>query len=108
MDLAYLKDKLHEELNDAKGYMDKAIESKVTHPRCSKMFVMMADGEVSHATTLMKMMEDYIKENPSQVTANSGNIMENTTNVAPETVYKDCMKAYGETMTYVTNMKRGL
>lgn len=105
MNLTYFKDQLHEELNGAKDYIDKAIEAKIHHPIWSRTFVSMADAEISHATNLMKMMEECIKEKtPSETMSTS---MEMSTGT-PESIYKDCMKAYGEMMTYVTNMKRGL
>lgn len=109
MNLTYFNEHLHEELNDAKAYMDKAIESKIHHPEWVHMFVNMADGEIKHATILMTMMEQCIKANksvPSSIISPSG--METSITTTPESTYKDCMKTYGETMTYVTNLKRGL
>ena len=100
-DVTYFKEHILEELDGAKGYIDKAIESKISHPAWTRQFVSMADMEVEHATTLMKMLESHIKNKTTPTNPLDPN-------TSPETIYKDLMKSYGETMTYVTNMKRGL
>ena len=101
MDVNYFKEHIREELDGARDYIEKAIESKISHPTWVGQFVKMADMEADHAGALMKMLETCIRSKPTNVTpldpANS-----------PETIYKDLMKSFGETMTYVTNMKRGL
>ena len=106
MTLSYFKDQIHEELMGARSYIDKAIEAKISHPVWSATFVKMADMEADHAGNLMKMMEHAIRDMKKSVDVQS----ESTSNVAvnPEDVYRNCMKEFGETMTYVTNMKRGL
>ena len=88
-----------EELQGAKEYIEKAIESKIGHPSWRSAFVQMAEMEMEHASTLLKMMETCIRSK-SKVDA--------TITDKPETVYKDLMKEYGETMAYISNMKRGL
>lgn len=100
-DVNYFKDHIHEELNGARSYIDKAIESKISHPAWINTFVRMADMEVEHATSLMKMLETCMRGKSTPTNPLDPN-------TSPETIYKDLMKSYGETMTYVTNMKRGL
>lgn len=102
MDVTYFKEHIHEELDGARDYIEKAIESKISHPAWVMQFVKMADMEADHAGTLMKMLETCIRNKP----ATNPNPLDPSS--SPETVYKDLMKAFGETMTYVTNMKRGL
>lgn len=108
MTLKYFKDQIHEELEGARNYIDKAIEVKPTHPEWSRIFVHMADMEADHAGTLMRILETCIKtknySDGTSLDAVSGTISA----VDPDAIYKDLMKAFGETMTYVTNMKRGL
>ena len=100
MTISYFKDQIHEELEGAKEYIEKAIEAKVSNPTWSKTFASMADMEATHAANLMKMLECSIKEM-------KGKASEMTDQTAGD-VYKNCMKEFGETMTYVENMKRGL
>lgn len=110
MNISYFKEHIHEELTGAKDYIEKAIESKITNYSWVPLFVRMADMEISHATTLMKMMEECIKKNPEMQNQNAmttGSVV-TVSSASPETVYKEMMKEYGETMTYITNMKRGL
>ena len=106
MNLEYFKTQIRDELDGAKEYIEKAIESKISHPSWSNCFVGMSDAEIEHATKLMKMMEECMRKNRGLKSEESSLTSSSTVN--PETVYKDMMKEYGETMTYVTNMKRGL
>ena len=121
MDLKYFKEQIHEELDGAKHYIDKAIEAKINHPTWSAKFAQMADMEAEHAANLMKMLECYIRDMKKDkansnstvsapATTTTGLITESakSMNESPEDVYKNCMKEFGEVMTYVTNMKRGL
>lgn len=107
MTLKYFKDQVHEELDGAKMYIEKAVEAKIEHPAWSRQFSTMADMEAEHAASLMKMMECFIrdmKKNGESTTTMDGTGVA----VSPEDVYKNSMKEFGEVMTYVTNMKRGL
>lgn len=117
MDVNYFKSQIHEELEGARAYIDKAIEAKINHPAWSKQFVIMADMEAEHASTLMKMMESCLRTTSKVNTkvTTIGATEEGVTSMkstersdSAESVYKDLMKEFGETMTYVTNMKRGL
>ena len=122
MDLKYFKEQIHEELEGARTYIDKAIEAKVSNPEWVSKFVCMADAEADHAGKLMGMLERMIKSEMSMTSAKEKTtkqaVAANTTAATPavappnpekpEVVYKNLMKEFGETMTYVTNMKRGL
>lgn len=115
MDLNYFKEHIHEELTGAKEYIDSAIEAKINHPAWSRQFVVMADAEADHAGNLMRMLETYIRSGNKVIPTAGSNTHETdsattTSNHSSnaESVYKDLMKEFGETMTYVTNMKRGL
>lgn len=99
MDIPYFKAQVMDELHGAKEYIEKAIEAKVAHPSWRLSFVRMAEMETEHAATLLKMMESCIRSKSKEET--------NLTD-KPEEVYKDLMKEYGETMAYISNMKRGL
>lgn len=103
-DINYFKEHIKEELDGAKDYIEKAIEAKINHPAWVHTFVAMADTEAEHAGHLMRMLEKCIRSKTLTSTTQDPAI----TQVNPETVFKDLMKHYGETMTYVTNMKRGL
>ena len=104
LDMNYFKEHIKEELDGARDYIDKAIEAKINHPIWVPIFVSMADTEAEHAGHLMKMLETCIRsKTPASIPIDPAVVQVN-----PETVYKDLMKHYGETMTYVTNMKRGL
>lgn len=111
MTLSYFKKQIMEELDGAKEYIEKAIEVKPNHPRWSMYFAKMADMEAGHAGNLMHMLEDSIRthefkqEMEPADAANTGAI---SRSMDPREVYKDLMKHFGETMTYVKNMKRGL
>ena len=109
LDLHTFKEHIMDELNGARTYIDMAIESKINHPSWSYMFCKMADMEADHAGNLMRMLEQYIKANPENISETKmvGDV-EQRNMVNPEEVYAELMKEFGETMTYVTNMKRGL
>jgi hypothetical protein len=107
MTLKYFKDQIHEELMGAREYIEKAIEVKPNHRVWSITFAKMADMEASHAANLMKMLEECIqkKDFTDSTEMDSAGMMAAND---PDVVYKDLMKEFGETMTYVENMKRGL
>ena len=106
MTLNYLKDQISDELNGARGYIEKAIEAKISKPMWSRIFVSMADAEAEHAANLMNIMESFIREMKKNETRADSSLT--VSNGSPEDIYKNCMKEFGETMTYVNNMKRGL
>ena len=125
MDLNYFKDQIHEELEGAKSYIEKAIEAKISHPTWSRTFAAMADAEAEHAANLMRMMETCIREtkgkesvhgktaempisSSTSALSSSAVTSMSSSHMSPEEIYKDCMKSFGEVMTYVNNMKRGL
>lgn len=56
--LEYFKDQIKDELNGAMSYIRLAMETKVSHPEWSSMFVEMSLMEVDHATNLYKMFTD--------------------------------------------------
>ena len=103
-DINYFKEHVKEELDDAKGYIDAAIEAKINYPAWVYYLVKMADNEAEHAGHLMGMFETCIRNKTLTSTSQDPALAQ----ANPETVYKDLMKHYGETMTYVINMKRGL
>ena len=105
-DINYFKEHIHEELKGAREYIDNAIEAKIGHPAWIRIFAQMADMEIEHASHLMRMLETCIRSKSDKAATSIDPAV--TAPANPETVYKDLMKAYGETMTYVTNMKRGL
>ena len=108
MTLEYFKNQIHEELMGAKEYIEKAIEVKPKHRGWSMCFVKMADMEAGHAGNLMRMLEESIqKKDYSDNTTTDPSTGMTATN-DPEVLYKDLMEEFGETMTYVENMKRGL
>lgn len=104
LDMNYFKEHIKEELDGAKDYIEKAVEAKINHPAWVHTLVSMADTEAEHAGHLMKMLETCIRSKTTASTTQDPALPQ----ANPETVYKDLMKLYGETMTYVTNMKRGL
>ena len=61
MTLEYFNKQIHEELDGAKEYIERAIEAKINHPMWVSKFSQMADMEASHAANLMKMLEECIK-----------------------------------------------
>lgn len=99
MTLDYFKSQIKDELDGAKEYIDKALESKFDHPMWSRAFVNMAEIEISHAENLKKMLEMFIKDLKKKEPMSSS---------APEDTYKECMKEISEAIAYVDNMKRGL
>lgn len=112
MDLKYFKEQIHEELEGARDYIDKAVEAKVSNPAWCSTFAHMADAEADHAGKLMAMTKIYLQQHPDEkiahntITPATGT---STQSMVPASeVYKTLMKDFGETMTYVTNMKRGL
>lgn len=60
--LEYFRDKIKDELCGGKEYIKMAIEFKSSHPAWGKMFVDMSAAELSHATNLYKMADEYYKE----------------------------------------------
>lgn len=59
MDMEYFKNQICEELDGAKDYIKLAIELKPMAPAWSKVLVDMSAAELSHATNLNKMMQEY-------------------------------------------------
>ena len=108
MTLEYFRNQIHEELDGARKYIDKAIEVKPKHRAWSMMFAKMADMEADHAGNLMRIFEECIKSKDFSDMTHIDPATGATTNSDPNVLYKDLMKDFGETMTYVTNMKRGL
>ena len=100
MTLKYFQEQIKEELDGAREYIDKAIEVKPKHRSWSVMFAKMADMEADHAENLMFMLEECIRTKDYLEPVDIA--------MDPNVLYKDLMKDFGETMTYVTNMKRGL
>ena len=99
MTLEYFKSQIKEELDGAKEYIDKALESKFDCPVWSRTFANMAEIEISHAENLKKMLEEFIKDMKKDGISSAS---------APEETYKECMKEISEAIAYVNNMKRGL
>ncbi len=62
MDLEYLRDKIFEELEDAKRYIIDALEIKPMTMAWAKTLVAMSAEELGHATNLFKMAQDYYKK----------------------------------------------
>ena len=62
MDAEYFKEHICEELEGAKTYIKNAIEIKAMSPSWAKMFVEMSAAELSHATNLFKMFQEYYKK----------------------------------------------
>ena len=59
MDADFFVERVKEELADAKTYIKTAIEIRTMNPNWSKQFATMSADELSHATSLFKMYEDY-------------------------------------------------
>lgn len=59
MDLEYFKDQICDELHGAKMYIKNAIEIKAMAPDWGPTLVDMSATELSHATNLYKMAEQY-------------------------------------------------
>lgn len=61
MDISYFKDQIEDELCGAKDYIKRAIETKATNPLWAKQFVEMSAAEITHATSLYNMFNEYYK-----------------------------------------------
>jgi hypothetical protein len=59
MDLAYFKESLCDELDGAEEYVMNALEIKPMSPSMAKTFLEMSATELTHATNLYKMAEEY-------------------------------------------------
>ena len=59
MDLEYFRDKICDELCGAKDYAKRAIEIKAMNSSWGKMLLEMSAAELSHATNLYRMFEEY-------------------------------------------------
>lgn len=60
MDLEYLKEHIEEELCGAKDYIKRAIEIKPMDATWSKTLVEMSANELTHATHLYNMANQYV------------------------------------------------
>lgn len=60
MDLMYFCNKIDDEVDGAKNYIQKAIEIKPTNPDWAKNFIQMAEAEKEHALKLYTMMNTYV------------------------------------------------
>ena len=61
MDAHYLKDRVCDELCSAKEYAKYAIELRAMSPDWSKAFHTMSSQELEHASTFVRLFEDYYK-----------------------------------------------
>lgn len=62
MNVCYYIDKIRDETSGACEYYHKAIEVKADHPDHASMYAKMAETELEHAATLLKMFEDEYKK----------------------------------------------
>ena len=62
MDMEYFKEQICDELDGAYCYAKKAIEIKAMVPAWGKMFIEMANAEMTHANNLFRMMNEYYAE----------------------------------------------
>lgn len=68
LNMHYFRDQICDELTGAKKYVKKALETKAHNPAWAKQFLDMSSMELSHATTLYHICEDYYKEVSSAYT----------------------------------------
>lgn len=59
MTLQYFKSQICEELKGARDYMKMAVQKEATNPGWAAKFYDMSVMELSHASTLFKMAEEY-------------------------------------------------
>jgi hypothetical protein len=62
MNVQYFKYQIYDELNGAKDYIEKAIEIRAMNPTWAKTLADMSATELSHATHLYEMFEQYYKK----------------------------------------------
>ncbi|MBO7452238.1 MAG: hypothetical protein J6U54_18070 [Clostridiales bacterium] len=62
MTLLYFKQRIDDELEGAKEYIQDAISLKETHPAWAKVFAEMSDVELGHAKKLLDMFNAYYAE----------------------------------------------
>lgn len=58
LDIQYYTLKMDDELKGASEYIQRAINCKKSKPDHAKLYASMSDGELEHASNLMKMFED--------------------------------------------------
>lgn len=74
----YLKEHILEELDDAVGYMKKAVAHKGEY--CSSIFKLMADDEIRHANGLLNMFNSNFKNDQSaEITKMKSDILDGYT-----------------------------
>lgn len=66
MDFCYYNSQIDEELEGAKFYTEKSIAAKDSHPDWSQMYSKMAEAEIDHATNLVRIFEDDLRESRSE------------------------------------------
>lgn len=59
MNLDYFIDNITEELEGSIAYIKMAAEVRAMNPNWAKIFVDMSSTELTHATSLFKMLEEY-------------------------------------------------
>ena len=60
LDIQYYTLKMDDELKGATEYIQRAINCKKSKPDHAKLYVSMSDGELEHASNLMKMFTAII------------------------------------------------
>lgn len=96
MTLLYFKQRIDEELEGAKEYIQDAISLKETHPAWAKNFAEMSEVELGHAKKLLEMFNSYYAEKfPSSDKAVPD---------AMEEVREDFMASYTKCYTDVLRM----
>ena len=59
MRIDFFKEKIHEELEDAKEYMLYANETKKSHPYWANKFMKLGCEEMAHANHLMSVLDEF-------------------------------------------------
>ena len=62
MNMEYFRDQICEELEGACEYAKHAVEIKAMVANWGKMFIEMANAEITHANNLFRMMNEYYAE----------------------------------------------
>lgn len=107
MDMVYFYEHIHEELEDAVHYAEKAIAMRRDKPKWAKTFMELSNNEVKHATMLFDMFEgncEVMPEEEDETTITSIGTKA-PSRMDRDTICKKVTDDFASSMTKLRNLK---
>lgn len=102
MQSEFFKQHVQDELENAKEYMEMALELKSSHPAWSRVMFDMSDAAVKHAEKLNRVMDEYHKD---EVHGRISNSVSGISSDDYDSAYKDIVGNYSRYMPEIKSMR---